>query len=404
MSLNNQKIDFLAGSKDGAIFSSLPFGIYETDIINFLSELSNQILLISKSKKRYRIFSYYALWSRKSNLLRLKKSREDIEQRFGRGLAFHIAPSNVSTNILFTMAFGLISGCPSIIRISSKNIKEINEIFKIIDFLLERKEFKLIKNYISIISYERDEEINKELSKISDLRVIWGGNETINYFKGFITKPKSIDIVYPNRSALAIISKKWLNESTEEEKNITAKAFSNDISLFSQRACSSPKQLIVYDEENELDRSNNLLNTFLIRCDYYISKLTELEEFYTLKNFKTASEISAEIEKDKLTIKCSNLFGIYTNDNSKIINDLKYENTCFFIREISNLSDITNFLKKDNQTIVQIGLNMQEKKSLLNIVGPLGTDRIVRAGTALNMNIFWDGYDTVGIMSRLIQF
>ena len=60
-------------------------------------------------------------------------------------------------------------------------------------------------------------------------------------------------------------------------------------------------------------------------------------------------------------------------------------------------------MKKDNQTIVQIGLNNQEKEVLLNIVGPLGTDRIVKAGTALNMNIFWDGYDTVGIMSRFIQ-
>ena len=113
-----------------------------TDIINFLSELSNEILTISKSKKKYRIFSYYALWSRKANLLRLKKLRVDIEQRFGRGLAFHIAPSNVVTNILFTMAFGLISGCPSIIRISSKNIEEINDIFKLIDNLLEKEEFQ----------------------------------------------------------------------------------------------------------------------------------------------------------------------------------------------------------------------------------------------------------------------
>ena len=406
MNLNSQKIDFLAGSKDDSIFSSLPFGIYETDIINFLSELSSEILLLAKSKKRYRIFSYYALWSRKSNLLRLKKLRVDIEQRFGRGFAFHIAPSNVATNILFTMAFGLISGCPSIIRISSKNINEINEILKLIDYLLEREKFKRIKNYISIISYERDDEINKKLSEISDLRIIWGGDETINYFKGFLTKPKSIDIVYPNRSALAIISKKWLIESSEEEKKSIAKAFSNDISLFSQRACSSPKQLVIYGKEDKFNKYqyHNLLNSFLNQCNTYISKLTELEEFNALNNFKTACEMSAEIEKDELTIKFSNLFGIYTSANTKNINDLKYENTCFFIREIPKFSEITNFLKKDNQTIVEIGLTIQEKKSLLNIVGPLGTDRIVKAGTALNMNIFWDGYDIVGFMSRLIQF
>jgi len=404
MSLNNFNIDFLVGSKDNSIFSALPFGIYETDIINFLSELSNQILIISKSNKKFRKFSYYALWSRKSNLLRLKKSREDIEKRFGKGLAFHIAPSNVVTNILFTMAFGLISGCPSIIRISSKNIEDINEILKLIEYLLERKEFKRIKNYICIISYERDEAINKKLSEISDLRVIWGGNQTINYFKGFITKTKSIDIVFPNRSSLAIISRKWLIESPKRDKNLIAKAFSYDISLFSQRACSSPKQILIYDEAKEMDKSCELLNSFLNQCDVHISESSELEEFHTLNNFKTAAEISAEIQKEEITFKGSNLFGIYTDEITKIYNDLIYENSCFVIRKISKLSEIENFLKRDNQTIVQIGLSVEEKESLLTIVGPLGTDRIVRAGTALNMDIIWDGYDIVGIMSRLIQF
>ena len=123
----------------------------------------------------------------------------------------------------------------------------------------------------------------------------------------------------------------------------------------------------------------------------------------TLKNFQTASQISAEIQHDELTIKCSNIFGIYLNESTKNIHDLIFENSSFLIREISDLCEITNFLKTDNQTIVQIGLSIQEKEILLNIVGPLGTDRIVKAGTALNMNIFWDGYDTVGIMSRFIQ-
>lgn len=403
MKLNNYNIKFLAGNKDSSILSALPFGIYDDDTINFLSELSSQILTIAKVKKKYRIFSYYALWSRKANLIRLKKLREDIACRFGRGIAFHIAPSNVVTNILFTMAFGLISGCPSIIRVSSKNIEEINDIFKLIDHILEKEKFKRIRDYICMISYDKDEQINKKLSEISDIRIIWGGNETINYFKGFMTKPKTIDVVYPNRSALAIISKKWLNESSEGEKDLKAKALSNDIALFSQRACSSPKQIIIYDEEKEKEKSYNLLNLFLNKCNKHISNLNELDEYYTLKNLQKASQISAEIQQDELTIKFPYLFGIYSNENTKIINDLIFENSCFLIREISNLSEITNFLKRDNQTIIQIGLSIQEKECLLNIVGPLGTDRIVKAGTALNMDIFWDGYDTVGIMSRFIQ-
>ena len=50
MKLNKYNIKFLAGSKDSSILSALPFGIYDDDIINFLSELSSQILTISKLK------------------------------------------------------------------------------------------------------------------------------------------------------------------------------------------------------------------------------------------------------------------------------------------------------------------------------------------------------------------
>ena len=120
MNLNN-KIEFLVGNKDASIFNARSFQVFDEQIIEFLAELSNKILTFSRKNKEYRVFSYFALWSRRSNLLRLKGLRSDTNQRFGRGISFHIAPSNVVTNILFTMAFGLISGCPSLIRISKKN-------------------------------------------------------------------------------------------------------------------------------------------------------------------------------------------------------------------------------------------------------------------------------------------
>ncbi len=402
--MKNKNIEYLVGCKDSAILSSLAFGIYDSKIIDFLSELSNQILLIAKSNNNYRIFSYYALWSRKSNLLRLRNERNDLNHRFGRGLAFHIAPSNVASNILFTLAFGLLSGCPSIIRISKKNIDEIKEILKVINNILKESKYQYLKNFISIISYERDEEINKKLSYLSDLRIIWGGDKTIDYFKEFKTKPKSIDIVFPNRSSISIISKNWLSNASEENKKWAAKSFSNDIALFSQRACSSPKQIFLLDINNDINESRNLLNKFLKDCDHNISLLNELEDIYSLRNFKAACELSAKIKEELKTIKYRNLFGIYTNICSNNFDDLNFENSCFLIRNIKTIKEVNEFIRDDNQTIVQIGLSKEEIYELVRISCPRGTDRIVKAGKALNMDIFWDGYDTVGIMSRIVQF
>lgn len=38
----------------------------------------------------------------------------------GRGVAFHIAPSNVAVNFAFSLAAGLLTGNANIVRLSSK--------------------------------------------------------------------------------------------------------------------------------------------------------------------------------------------------------------------------------------------------------------------------------------------
>ena len=180
--------------------------------------------------------------------------------------------------------------------------------------------------------------------------------------------------------------------------------FSNDIALFSQKACSSPKQIIIIDPNLDFKKSYKFLNSFLKDCDLQISLMNELEEFYTLNNLKSSCELAANIHEDCNTIKLANIFGLYSNEKNELFNDFEFENCCFLIRHIKEIHEINNFLKDNNQTIVEIGLSQSERDILIRIASPLGTDRIVSAGKALNMDIFWDGYDTVGIMSRYVQY
>ncbi len=404
MNLPNNKIKVLSGLPVERIYQSLPLKIYDASVIDFLSEVSKEIFSESKDNESLRIFSYFALWSRKNNLLRLKNKRTDIEKRFGRGIALHIAPSNVITNILFTISFGLLSGCPSIIRISEKNISEFKKILSIIEKVLSKNKFKFLKEYLSIISYEHDDNINKILSLMSDIRVIWGGDSTINYFKKFETNPRNLDIVFPNRTSIAIISGEWLKRTNQKEKKVVAKSFANDISLFSQRACSSPKKLIIFENKSNESDIKNLLNNFLLECDNAIDSINNKEKFHRLNNFKSASYLSTFLSNNYETFKGNNIFAIYYVDEQLLDNDNPFENSCLSVNKINTFSEIKNFINKENQTIVQIGLNDNNIKELINISAPIGTDRIVKPGMALNMDIFWDGYDTVSLMSRFIEF
>ncbi|WP_269622650.1 acyl-CoA reductase [Prochlorococcus marinus] len=404
MNIDKADIECLAGSKPENIINEKPFQIYDLKTIDFLSKLSSEILALSKKDDKYRIFLYFALWSRKSNLLRLSQNRNDLEYRFGRGFAFHIAPSNVVTNILFTMAFGLLSGCPSLIRISNKSKPNIIEIIHLINTILHNDEFLSIKKKISLISYSHNESISQSLSINSSIRVIWGGDSTINYFKRFNTQAKCIDLVFPNRTSSALISGDWLINSSEDDQKIIATSFANDIALFAQKACSSPTKLYVLDDGLKTERVAYSLKKFFMYCDQAINNIRDVDTDHSFNNFKSASLLSLEMRQDINSFRGKNIFVLYYLDNAKDLDiDFTCENSCLLAYKISDLIKIKDLLHYNNQTIVAIGFDKYQLESLKSIVAPLGTDRIVRAGMALNMDINWDGYDIVSYMTRLIQ-
>ena len=70
------------------------------------------------------------------------------------------------------------------------------------------KKFYKLNSMITIIIYEHDndDKITKYISSISDARVIWGGNLTINKIKSYLTPPHSFDIPFSDRYSFAIIN------------------------------------------------------------------------------------------------------------------------------------------------------------------------------------------------------
>ena len=74
-----------------------------------------------------------------------------------------------------------------------------------------------------------------------------------------------------------------------------------------------------------------------------------------------------------------------------------------FVFEVSEIDEVINLLSENNQTIVCIGINEEIKKKISKKAILQGTNRVVNAGNALNMNIYWDGYDIVSYLSKEIS-
>ena len=102
-------VEYLAGGQD---VSESPLTACSDEAIVFLSDLSGK-LLHDPQTREYPDVTSFAFWCRKGNL---KKLKDGYAQRLGRGLAFHVAPSNVPMNFAFSFAFSLLAGNGNIVR------------------------------------------------------------------------------------------------------------------------------------------------------------------------------------------------------------------------------------------------------------------------------------------------
>ena len=102
------KISFLVGDRNILLNSSnIPaFPIFSNDIVDFLSDLSRELLSLKGIRQHPDVLSY-AYWIRKASIER-EKGSYDIEHRLGRGVSFHIAPSNVPVNFAVSMTSSLL--------------------------------------------------------------------------------------------------------------------------------------------------------------------------------------------------------------------------------------------------------------------------------------------------------
>ena len=122
------EVQFLVGSADliSLMQNTLPRRPFDETIIEFSSCVSG-LLMNSKEAKAYPDIVTLGFWLRKSSVITLKERFEIKEDniRMGRGVAFHIAPSNVPVNYAYSLFTGLLTGNANIVRIPTKDYPQI---------------------------------------------------------------------------------------------------------------------------------------------------------------------------------------------------------------------------------------------------------------------------------------
>ena len=101
-----KNVEYIIGNED---ISCNPLKAYSDEAVDFIADLSSEIMK-SRYIRDYSDITALGFWGRKGHILKLKENCPEADHRLGRGLCFHIAPSNIPMSFAFSYLFGLLSG------------------------------------------------------------------------------------------------------------------------------------------------------------------------------------------------------------------------------------------------------------------------------------------------------
>ncbi len=385
--------DILVGSKE---ISTSPLKPFDLSVINFLNEISKSIY--ADKKKNYNSeIKTFGFFCRKKNIERLKKIHlieNNNSVKMGLGLAFHVTPSNIPTNFAYSLVFGLLTGNSNVVKLPSQSFVEIDQICMIIKKVLRK--FTKLKRYITIVRTKNNENFSIKLSMISDLRIIWGGNETVNSLKKISTNERCRDIYFPNRNSLCVINTDVLSKKNDKEIINVCRNFYNDTFLVDQNACSSPHLIYWVGKKNK-----KVVNVFWKTLEQIVLE-KGYKSFFSGSYFKYNRLCNDIINSKNLENfqEYSNFYCINLKKNNFDLDQLVSKLGYFYQVEVDNLYDIFKNINTFTQTITYFGFKKDEIKNEFYKLNLKGVDRIVPIGQALSIELDWDGYELFSSMTR----
>ena len=367
---------------------------FSDEIIEYLNALSSA-LMKDKDSRLYPDVITFGFFCRKGNLQKLRDEYcNGKEIRLGRGLLFHIAPSNVPVNFGYSMVAGLLAGNNNIVRASSKEFAQVSLIVKHMNELADYNE---VAKRIAVVRYDRDSEANAAFSSACNVRVIWGGDKTIETIRQNALPPRSFDVCFADRYSIAIVNPQAVLATTDAEMEKLAQNFYNDTYLFDQNACSAP-HLVFWKRGEKL---GNAKLRFWKAIHEYTEKKYQYQDVMSVDKltafYKQAvgMDCTKEESEDNLIVRTA------LNELPKNIDEFRCACGYFSEYDIDSLEEILPIVTIKYQTMAYFGFDQEELKAFVLKYHPVGLDRIVPFGETTAFALKWDGYNLIDTFSRI---
>ena len=376
---------------------SYPLLPFSDEVILYLNELSS-ILLRMPEVRHYPDVVTFAFFCRKANLLHLQKEHATNSLRLGRGLVFHIAPSNVPVNFAYSLICGLLAGNNNIVRLPGKQFRQVDLIVEALRTLSADERFDMVSRMVHLIKYDRGGIETTTYSALADVRVIWGGDETIRTIRQSPLPPRSYDIAFADRYSVCVLNAISILEEPSLDKIV--EGFYNDTYLFDQNAWSAPQLMVWVGTENKIEKAKEYFWTAL---QQYVDRKYKLEPILAVDKLSAfyRQAILSDVVKEEN--KNNNLWRVRLRKLSADIPQYRCAGGYFSEYSTTDFNDLASIVTTKYQTLAYFGFSKDELQQFVLNNHIKGIDRIVPIGKTTDFSLIWDGYDLITMLSREIS-
>ena len=372
-----------------------PMEPFSETTLSFLNDLSKALL---KFGRAYSDVATFGFWCRKSALEKEKQKYDDIKLRLGKGVVFHSTPSNVPVNFAFSFAAGLLGGNANIVRIPGKSFEQVDIICSEIKNLLDKSHVNMAP-YVAFVKYPPVKEITDFFCSISNTRVVWGGDGTINEMRQSPLRPRANEITFADRHSIAVIDADVYLAT--EDKDRIGQDFYNDTYFSDQNACTAPRVIIWLGKEKEKAKELFWKKVHeLVKAKYTmapVQAVSKLTAFY-----RAASQIDIKLVVSKET-SCDQLITRIKVENLENLMKFKHNSGFFFEYDANSIDEILPLCDERCQTLTYCGVNSELIHDFIMRCKPRGIDRAVPMGKSMDFALVWDGHDLIREMSRRVS-
>lgn len=378
---------------------------FDARAVAFVERFS-QRLLTARAVRQHPELAALGHWFRGASLRRMAGDAAPREgsMQLGRGLAFHIAPSNVDSVFLYSCLISLLAGNPNIVRLSQKSNAALSLVTEVLGAVLEEDVGRAVVGRIALLTYGHDQAVTQAISGRCMLRVVWGGDATVAAVRAVPLRPTAVELCFPNRFSAAALEADAVLRATAAQLEQLARHFADDAFWFAQQACSSPRWLAWVGAPADVERAQALFWPALQRVlqqrepdnteAMSMDRLTAVFEYAAGAHARPTGSGARIAFPQRLTTE---------HGLDGALRDRHCGNGLFLEHQATTLAGLADQFVDRDQTLAVYGFDRAQVEAFVLALGARAIDRIVPVGQALSFSSLWDGQDLFTSFTRRIQ-